>query len=102
MTIATRVEQLRQLMRSHGIDFYYVPSSDAHQNEYLPECWQRRPWISGFTGSAGDVLVGLNQAYLWTDGRYFLQAETELDPNTYQLMKRQQGSGNSFFDFISQ
>ncbi len=102
MIISTRVEQLRQLMRSHGIDFYYVPSSDAHQNEYVPECWQRRPWISGFTGSAGDVLVGLNQAYLWTDGRYFLQAETELDPQTYQLMKRQQGSGNSFFDFISQ
>lgn len=97
-----RITALRALMKSQGIDFYYVPSSDAHQNEYVPECWQRRAYISGFTGSAGDVLIGLNQAYLWTDGRYFLQAEAELDPNFYQLMKRQQGSGNSFYEFLSQ
>jgi len=93
---------LRTLMTQEGINFYYVPSSDPHQNEYVPEIWQRRGFISNFTGSAGDVLVGLEKAYLLTDGRYFLQAEKELDPSCYELIKRVQGSGNSFFDFLSQ
>jgi Xaa-Pro aminopeptidase len=86
-----RLAALRDLMAQQQIDFYYVPAADAHGNEYVPDCWQRRAWISGFTGSAGDVLVGRQQAYLWTDGRYFLQAEQELDGDCFQLMKQQQG-----------
>lgn len=89
-TISQRLQKLRQCMRDHEVDYYFVPASDAHQNEYIPEVWQRRAWISGFTGSAGDVLVGLDSAYLWTDGRYFLQAEQELGED-YVLMKQQQG-----------
>ncbi|MDF2530079.1 MAG: peptidase family [Gammaproteobacteria bacterium] len=76
-------------MQEAGVDFYYVPSADAHQNEYVPKHWQRRVWISNFTGSAGDALIGLEQAYLWTDARYFLQAENQLDKQYYQLMKEQ-------------
>lgn len=87
-TIGERLILLRQLMQKHKIDFYLIPATDAHNNEYLPECWLRRPWISGFTGSAGEALVSLNAAYLWTDGRYTLQAERELDSKLYTLMQQ--------------
>ncbi|MCB1827726.1 MAG: aminopeptidase P family N-terminal domain-containing protein, partial [Coxiellaceae bacterium] len=90
--IQERLKLLREKMQTAGIDYYYVPAADAHRNEYVPDCWQRRAWISGFTGSAGDALIGLDNAYLWTDGRYFLQAEQQLDPNCFQLMKQQQGT----------
>lgn len=90
MNLVQRIEALRNKMREQGIDYYYVPSIDQHKNEYVPDCWQRRTWISGFSGSAGDALIGLNEAYLWTDARYFLQAENEL-PKHFTLMKQVQG-----------
>ena len=86
MSILQRLELLRTEMRRANVDIYLVPSIDAHNSEYVPECWQRRPWISGFDGSAGEVMVTLDQAYLWTDGRYFLQAEQQLNPACFQLM----------------
>lgn len=86
--IASKLKHLRQIMCEHGIDAYLVPSIDAHNSEYVPECWQRRVWISGFDGSAGEVLVTLDGAYLWTDGRYFLQAEAQLDAKCYTLMRQ--------------
>lgn len=89
--ITKRLTDLRALMTQHKVDYYFVPSRDAHDNEYLPDCWQRRAFISGFDGSAGDVLVGLDTAYLWTDPRYFLQAEQQLDHNAFTLMKQLQG-----------
>lgn len=91
LTITEKLSKLRQLMAEHSLDFYFVPSVDPHKNEYVPDHWQRRPWISDFTGSAGDVLIGKEQAYLWTDPRYFLQAEQQLDDQHYQLMRQQQG-----------
>ncbi|KAG0165714.1 hypothetical protein DFQ30_008092 [Apophysomyces sp. BC1015] len=69
------------------IDAFVVPSADAHQSEYTAECDNRRAWISGFTGSAGCAVVTQNKAALFTDGRYFLQASEELDPNAWELMK---------------
>lgn len=89
--IPERLTQLRQLMNAHQADFYFVPSTDPHRNEYLPARYERRAFISGFDGSAGDVVVGKNNAYLWTDPRYFLQAEQQLDRSHYQLMKMGQG-----------
>jgi Xaa-Pro aminopeptidase len=74
-------------MREHGVDAYLIPTADAHLNEYVPTCWQRRNWLSGFTGSAGDLLVLPNQAALWTDGRYFLQAEQELEGSGIELYR---------------
>ena len=91
MSIVERLAALRHLMQQHHIDYYLIPSSDAHQNEYVPDAWQRRAWFSDFTGSAGDVLIGLKDAYLWTDGRYFLQAEQQLDMSHFTLMRQQQG-----------
>ena len=66
-----RVAALRRLMRREGLHAYLVPSTDPHQSEYVPDCWRRRAWLTGFSGSAGDALVTLREAGLWTDGRYF-------------------------------
>ncbi len=88
MKIIEKLALLRAEMVTHGIDMYLVPSNDEHNNEYLPECHKRREWISNFTGSAGVVIVTLHHAYLWTDGRYFLQAEQELDHDHYTLIKQ--------------
>ncbi|MFW3146873.1 MAG: aminopeptidase P family protein [Thermoplasmatota archaeon] len=87
MEVKERVSALRDLMEREGIDAYIVPSTDQHNSEYLPECWKRRQWISGFTGSAGDVAVTKDKAGLWTDGRYFLQAEEQLQDTGIVLFK---------------
>lgn len=87
MMIARRVASLRALMEREGIHAYLVPSTDPHHSEYLPECWKRRQWISGFTGSAGDVVIAMDKAGLWTDGRYFLQAEEQLRGSGIELHK---------------
>lgn len=73
-----RLARLREAMREHEIAAYLVPSSDPHQSEYVPEHWARRQWMSGFTGSAGELVVGLAGGGLWTDGRYHLQARQQL------------------------
>ena len=73
-----RLARLRGAMREHEIAAYLVPSSDPHQSEYVPAHWARREWASGFTGSAGDLVVGLDGGGLWTDGRYHLQAKQQL------------------------
>lgn len=86
-TIQQRLADLRKVMLQEGISAYIIPSSDAHLSEYTPEHWKGRTWISGFTGSAGTVVVTLERAALWTDGRYFLQAATELEGSTIELMK---------------
>lgn len=85
--IQQRLASLRQAMRQEGISAYIIPSSDAHLSEYTPEHWQGRTWISGFTGSAGTMVITLERAALWTDGRYFLQAASELEGSTIELMK---------------
>ena len=68
------VENLREAMKRNNINYYIIPSSDPHQSEYVSEHYRGRAYISGFTGSAGTLLVGENEAKLWTDGRYFIQA----------------------------
>ena len=87
MTTAAKLKALRDLMQQHQVAAYYVPSADPHMSEYLPECWKRRAWLSGFTGSAGELLVGKTKAGLWTDGRYFFQASLELPGSGIDLMK---------------
>lgn len=81
------LEQLREVMKGENIDYYIIPSSDAHQSEYVAEYFKGREFISGFTGSAGTLLVGSKEAYLWTDGRYFIQADKELNGSGISLMK---------------
>ncbi len=82
-----KLTALRKLMKRHGVEAYLVPSTDPHQSEYVPEFWKRRQFITGFTGSAGDALITLDRAGLWTDSRYYLQAERELESSGFTLFK---------------
>lgn len=82
-----RLDALRQRMRQHGISAAIVPQADPHMGEYLASHWQARRWLSGFTGSAGDLAVTADAAALWTDSRYFLQAAEQLAPTGIELMK---------------
>jgi len=74
-------------MADNGIDAYIIPSNDSHQSEYVAAHWNSREWISGFTGSAGTIVVTADDAGLWTDSRYFLQAEQELQGTGISLHK---------------
>ncbi len=85
--IKERINKLRELMRKNKIDAYVVLSTDPHASEYVPALWQRRAWLSGFDGSAGDVVVTMKKAGLWTDSRYFLQAEQQLQDTGIDLYK---------------
>ena len=76
--IQKRLELLRSKMKSLGIDYYLIPKADFHNSEYVAPYFQTRRYFSGFTGSSGTLVVGLEEAGLWTDGRYFIQAEKEL------------------------
>jgi Xaa-Pro aminopeptidase len=85
--VKDKFTQLRALMTSLNLDGYLIPSADEHLNEYLPEAWQRRDWISDFTGSAGDLLVGIDQAWLFVDSRYHEQADLQVDSSAIQVCK---------------
>lgn len=84
---AQRIAALRTAMKAHNIDVYIIPTSDPHNNEYVADHWKGREWLSGFTGSAGTLIVAHDKAALWTDSRYFLQAEKELVGSGIELMR---------------
>ena len=85
--IKQRLDDLREVMRREKLAAFIFPSTDAHQSEYVASHWQGREWISGFDGSAGTAVVTLDRAALWTDSRYFLAVEQQLQGTEYQLMK---------------
>jgi Xaa-Pro aminopeptidase len=76
--IRERLEKLRRRMESLGIDYYLIPTADYHNSEYVAPYFQTRHYFCGFSGSNGTLVVGMEEAGLWTDGRYFIQAEKEL------------------------
>lgn len=85
--IELRLARLRELMKREHLSAFIFPSTDAHQSEYVADHWRGREWISGFNGSAGTAVVTMKSAALWTDSRYFLAAEEQLEGAEYQLMK---------------
>ena len=87
MTVPERLAALRKLMREKNIDVYVVPTADFHQSEYVGEHFKARKFITNFSGSAGTAVITLNDAKLWTDGRYFIQAAKQLEGTTVTLMK---------------
>lgn len=87
MPIPARIAALRAAMQQQGVAAVLVPSADPHLSEYLPEHWQARAWLSGFTGSAGTLIVTHGHTGLWTDSRYFSQAEQQLAGSGIVLMK---------------
>lgn len=86
-SINERIALLRDFMKEKNLQAFIVPSTDAHMSEYIPEYWNSREWISGFTGSQGTVVISMQKAGLWTDSRYFLQAEEELRGSEIVLFK---------------
>lgn len=85
--IELRLARLRELMKREHLSAFIFPSTDAHQSEYVADHWRGREWISGFNGSAGTAVVTMKSAALWTDFRYFLAAEEQLEDAEYQLMR---------------
>lgn len=85
--INQRISALRKEMQRNQLDAYIIYGTDPHLSEYIPSYWQTRPFISGFTGSAGLVIITVQKAALWTDSRYFIQAEDELKGTDIELVK---------------
>jgi len=88
MDIAARLKALREELANRSLDAFIVPSSDPHQSEYVASHWETRVWLSGFTGSAGILVITSDYAGLWTDSRYFLQAEQQLAGTGINLHKQ--------------
>lgn len=82
-----KLKKYRKLMKKAGVDAIIIPSSDPHNSEYVADYWKERSWASGFTGSAGIVIITQSHAGLWTDSRYYLQAETELADSEFVMHK---------------
>ena len=89
-TIRQRVRMLRTAMREMGIDYYLIPTADFHNSEYVNEYFKSRQFVSGFTGSNGTLVISQEEAGLWTDGRYFVQAEKELEETGIRLFRMQE------------
>lgn len=100
MNIIDRINSLRGLMREKMIDAYIICGTDPHLSEYLPERWQTRAWISGFTGSYGRVVVTHKRVILWTDSRYFLQANEQLKGNGIEMFKDRQPDTINYDDWL--
>lgn len=85
--INARIQALRDTMQAQGVDAVIIPQTDPHQGEYLADHWQVRLWLSGFTGSAGDLVVTRNEAYIWADSRYWLQSSQQLTGTCISVME---------------
>ena len=86
-TVTDRIGALRGEMRKRGIDMYIVPTSDFHESEYVGDYFKARSFLTGFTGSAGTAVITQEEAGLWTDGRYFIQAQKELADSPVKLYR---------------
>jgi Xaa-Pro aminopeptidase len=98
---AERLARLRAAMARHQVDAFIVPSADPHLSEYLPGRWKGREWLSGFTGSVGTFIATADFAGVWTDGRYYTQAETELAGTEVRLMKIPSGASLLHIDWLA-
>ena len=96
-----RIEKLREVMRSEGIDYFMIPTADYHSSEYVAAFFCTREYFSGFTGSAGTLVVGMDDACLWTAGRYFIQAQRELEGSDVLLMRMQEPGVPTVHEYLS-
>ena len=97
-----KLQELQALLKNNNIAAYIIPTSDYHNSEYISEHFKARQMISGFTGSAGTLLVMQNSALLWTDGRYYIQAQKELEGTNITLMKQGQPSVPTIIQYINE
>ena len=98
--IKARIEALRGVMRARGVNFYIVPTADFHHSEYVDDYFKVREFLSGFTGSNGTLVVSMTEAGLWTDGRYFIQAEKELAGTGIILYRMQEEGVPSIVEYL--
>jgi len=96
------LEALREEMRRLNVDAVIIPGTDPHQSEYICDHWKFRDWVSGFTGSNGTAVVTLDQAALWTDSRYFLQAGIELEDSGFVMMKENMGNDPTIHEWLKE
>lgn len=102
MNINERIAALRKLMEEKGIDIYIVPTADFHQSEYVGEYFKARKYITGFSGSAGTAVITKEEAKLWTDGRYFIQAAAQLEGSCVELMKMGEPDVPTIDEYVKQ
>ncbi|MCI9026344.1 MAG: M24 family metallopeptidase [Dorea sp.] len=102
MKVNERIAALRELMEEKGIDIYIVPTADFHQSEYVGEYFKARKYITGFSGSAGTAVITKEEAKLWTDGRYFIQAAKQLEGSAVELMKMGEPEVPLLKDYVKQ
>ncbi len=96
------LQQLRKVMKENKLQAFLIPNSDPHQSEYLPEHWRLMPWLTGFDGSAGNVVVTQDFAGVWTDSRYFIQAAEQLADSGFELMKLKVPHTPEYIEWITQ
>ncbi len=99
--IRLRITQLREVLHKAGVHALLVPSSDPHISEYLPERWQGRQWLSGFTGSMGTLVVAIDRAVIFADSRYWVQAEAELAGTGIELEKIPTGNSTAHIEWLA-
>ena len=97
-----RIEKLREEMKAENIDFYLIPTADDHASEYVSDFYKVRNYYAGFTGSAGTLLIGMDMAGLWTDGRYFIQAENQLSGSQVCLFRMGSAGVPTVFEYLKQ
>ena len=102
MSINARITAIRENLKNLHIDALIIPSSDPHQSEYLANHWKSREWASGFDGSAGTAVISQQHAGLWTDSRYFIQAEQQLSISEFQLHKIENRLSPGYVDWLCQ
>jgi Xaa-Pro aminopeptidase len=102
MTPDEKITVLREKMQERKMDAYLIPTDDYHMSEYVGEHFKEREYMSGFSGSAGTLLVTQTRALLWTDGRYFLQAQEQLENTSIELMKMGQPGVQTVVEFLAE
>jgi Xaa-Pro aminopeptidase len=102
MEVKDKILALRQLMKKYSLDAYIIPSTDPHLGEYVPDFWKCIAWFSGFTGSAGTIVITSDFAGLWTDSRYFLQAEEQLKKTGIKLVKLKIPHTPEYIDWLKE
>ena len=98
--VRDRLDALRKLMKERGIDAYMIPTADFHESEYVGEYFKCREYMTGFTGSAGTALITMDEACLWVDGRYYVQAAAQLKDSTVTMMKMGQEGVPSLGEYL--
>nr|MQY77832.1 aminopeptidase P family protein [Bacteroidota bacterium] len=102
METENKLSNLRKLMNKHHFDAYIIPVTDPHLGEYIPAHWRCIAWFSGFTGSAGTIVITRDFAGLWTDSRYFLQVEEQLRNTGIELVKLKIPHSPEYIDWLKE